>query len=179
MGSGCAIFARRRQQYSTFIVKAISHRQRSKKTTSGCGVSTTANENKRFVNEFANPHSWLMTAENLHEQATEIYQNRSRSSITTKLNAKGEIVQQTRGIDKPVFLLGGFALENAIKAFLVYENPHWVSNGRLSGNLKSHSLTGLQKQSKLIPHKKSYIGVLQEFESGLDSVVPVSVRLNR
>jgi hypothetical protein len=126
-------------------------------------------ENKRFVEEFANPHSWLMMADNLHEQATEIYKGRSRSSIMTKVNANKEIVQQTRGIDKSVFLLGGFALENAIKAFLVYENPSWVSNGRLSGNLKSHKLTVLQKRSTLIPYKNNYTRVLEAFESGLDS----------
>lgn len=126
-------------------------------------------ENKRFVEEFANPHSWLLTAENLHERATEMYNRRSRSSILTRTNAKKEIVQQTRGIDKPVFLLGGFALENAIKAFLVYENPLWIANGRLSGNLKSHKLTVLQKRSTLIPYKNSYIQVLEAFESGLDS----------
>jgi hypothetical protein len=44
----------------------------------------------------------------------DMYNRRSRSSILTRTNAKREIVQQTRGIDKPVFLLGGFALENAI-----------------------------------------------------------------
>jgi hypothetical protein len=127
-----------------------------------------ADENKRFV-EFANPHSWLMTADNLHEQATAIYEGRDRSSITTKVDASNVILEQTRGIDKSVFLLGGFALENAIKAFLVYENPSWVSNGRLSGKLKSHSLTELQRQSKLIPYKKRYIKMLEAFESGLDS----------
>jgi hypothetical protein len=103
-----------------------------------------ADENKRFVEEFANPHSWLLTADNLHEQATAIYAGRAYSSITTKVDANNIILQQTRGIDKSVFLLSGFALENAIKAFLVYENPHWVSNGRLSKNLKSHSLTTLE-----------------------------------
>jgi hypothetical protein len=87
----------------------------------------------------------------------------------TRVNAQGKIVQRTRGIDKPVFLLCGFALENAIKAFVVFENPHWISNGRLSSRLKSHNLTGLQDQSKLIPRRKSSIHVLQEFESGLDS----------
>ena len=124
-------------------------------------------ENKRFVEEFANPHSWLLTAENLHEQATEMYNRRSRSSILTRTNAKREVVQQTRGIDKPVFLLGGFALENAIKAFLVYENPLWVANGRLSGNLKSHKLSVLQKRSTLIPYKNNYVRILEAFESGL------------
>jgi hypothetical protein len=126
-------------------------------------------ENKRFAEEFANPHSWLLTAENLHEQATEMYSRRSGSSILTNRNAKREVVQQTRGADKPVFLLGGFALENAIKAFLVYENPHWISNGRLSGDLKSHKLTVLRGRSKLIPYKNSYTRVLEAFESGLDS----------
>jgi hypothetical protein len=128
-----------------------------------------ADENQRFAEEFANPHSWLMMADNLHEQATEIYQGRGLSTIITKVNENNEILQQTRGIDKSVFLLGGFALENAIKAFLVYENPVWVSNGRLSRNLKSHSLTGLQKLSKQIPYKRRYLHILKAFESGLDS----------
>src|ERR1700680_4206364 len=125
--------------------------------------------NKRFVDDYANPHAWLLTAENLHEQATIMYSRRAGSSILTKRNAKGEVLQETRGVDKPVFLLGGFALENAIKAFLVYENPHWISNGRLSTNLKSHSLTALQSKSKLIPYKTRYISMLRAFEDGLGS----------
>ena len=65
-----------------------------------------SDENKRFVNDYANPRAWLLTAENLHEQATEMYSRRDRSSILTKRNAKGEVVEETRGVDKPVFLLG-------------------------------------------------------------------------
>lgn len=126
-------------------------------------------ENKRFVEEYANPHAWLLAAENLHEQATEMYSRRNRSSLLTRIDAKGKIVQQRRGVDKPVFLLGGFALENAIKAFLIYENPSWISNGRLSGELKSHKLTALRARSKLIPYKNRYTHVLKAFESGLDS----------
>ncbi|MGY2848552.1 hypothetical protein ACVIWU_001570 [Bradyrhizobium sp. USDA 4509] len=126
-------------------------------------------ENRRFVDEYANPHSWLLTAENLHDQATEMYSRREQSSILTRLNAKQEVIHQMRGVDKPVFLLGGFALENAIKAFLVYENPHWISNGRLSRELKSHKLTVLREQSNLVPYKRSYTHVLEAFESGLDS----------
>jgi len=78
-------------------------------------------------------------------------------------------VKRTRNIDKSVFLLGGFALENAIKAFLVYENPHWVSGGRLSKKLQSHVLTDLQQGSKQIPYKNRHIRVLKAFESGLNS----------
>jgi hypothetical protein len=97
----------------------------------GSRGTTMADENKRFVEEFANPHSWLLTADNLHEQAAGIYARQAYSSITTKVDANNIVLQQTWGIDKSIFLLSGFALENAIKAFLVYENPHWVSNGRL------------------------------------------------
>jgi hypothetical protein len=46
----------------------------------------------------------------------------------TQLDANNIIMQQTRGIDKSVFLLGGFALENAVKAFLVYDNPSWMDS---------------------------------------------------
>jgi hypothetical protein len=128
-----------------------------------------ADENKRFVEEFANPHSWLLVADDLHSQATRIYERRSQSSILAKLDANDKLIRQTRGIDRPVFLLGGFALENVIKAFLVYENPSWVSNGRLSSRLKSHRLVDLQKQSTFIPYKKSYVPVPKEFQSGLES----------
>lgn len=128
-----------------------------------------ADENKQFVDEFANPHAWLLVADNLHEQAAQIYANRKSSTIVTKINANREIVSQARGIDRPVFLLGGFALENAIKAFLVYENPEWVSNGELSRQLRSHSLIGLQNKSHLIPTREDYIAVLEAFESGLNS----------
>ncbi|WIW45406.1 hypothetical protein ML401_28755 [Bradyrhizobium sp. 62B] len=126
-------------------------------------------DNRRFVDDYANPHAWLLTAENLHDQATEMYGRRNRSSILSRLNAKGEVVHQMRGVDKPVFLLGGFALENAIKAFLVYENPSWISNGRLSSLLTSHKLTVLRDRSNLVPYKKTYTHVLEAFESGLDS----------
>ena len=71
--------------------------------------------------------------------------------------------------NKSVFLLGGFALESTIKAFLVYENPNWISNGRLSRKLRSHSLTKLQAASSEIPYKKRLLWVLSGFEEGLES----------
>jgi hypothetical protein len=128
-----------------------------------------ADQNKWFVQEYANPHSWLLTAENLHEQATVLYGTRDRSSIVTRVDANNRFIGQTRGVDKPVLLLCGFALENAIKAFLVYEHPEWVSNGQISTKLKSHSLTKLQERSSLIPYKRKYLWVLRAFESGLES----------
>ena len=81
----------------------------------------------------------------------------------------GQAVTWYQSYNKASFLLCGFALENLLKAFLVYENPHWISNGRLAKNLKSHELTKLQGQSKLVPYKNRLIWVLEEFENGLES----------
>jgi len=138
----------------------------------GLGIAKLAqpkDPNRVFVDKYANPHAWLQTADRLHEQAVHMYRRRSSSPILTLVDANKVIVEQTVEIDKPIFLLGGFALENAIKAFLVYENPNWISNGRLSGKLKSHKLTELQKLSRHIPFKNKYIWVLSAFEFGLDS----------
>jgi hypothetical protein len=123
--------------------------------------------NARFV-EMANPHAWLLTANDLHEQALHLYGQRGRS-MTTWNDYRDRTSRTWDNIDKSVFLLGGFALENAIKAFLVYENPNWISNGSLSKKLRSHSLTGLQSQSAQIPLKTRYTWVLSGFEEGLDS----------
>jgi hypothetical protein len=98
-----------------------------------------------------------------------LYERRSGSSILTKIDPQGVILEQKVLIDKSVFMLGGFALENALKAFLVYENPTWISNGRLAKNLKTHSLTQLQTNANLVPYRRQYLEVLEAFESGLES----------
>jgi hypothetical protein len=123
--------------------------------------------NSVFVSEFANPHMWLLTADNLHEQATLLYSRRGRGMLSRRRINGG--TKNWDATDKPVFLLGGFALENAIKAFLVHENPNWVSNGRLSSHLRTHSLTKLEAMAKNIPRPRGRFGVLKGFESGLDS----------
>lgn len=121
---------------------------------------------REFVGEFANPHSWLLAADDLHEQA--LAQHRRRNGKIIMIRAGGEAKSWDR-VDRSIFLLGGFALENAIKAFLIYENPDWVSGGRLSRNLQSHSLTKLQSKARSIPYKHRYVDVLEGFESGLGS----------
>ncbi len=129
----------------------------------GLGVNEAS---RKFV-EIANPHSWLLTADNLHAQA--LFLNRSTGrAVLTRTDWEG-VSTAWDGVNKSVFLLGGFALENAIKAFLVYENPQWISHGKLSSRLRSHSLVSLQKQSRHIPYKNRYLSVLREFEAGLKS----------
>lgn len=67
------------------------------------------------------------------------------------------------------FLLAGFALENLIKAFLVFEHPEWISNGTLARPLRRHSLTELASMSKLAPYRVRGARVLRSFEAGLES----------
>ena len=116
----------------------------------------------------ANPHSWLLTADNLHDQAVSLYGQRQRSTIT--LHRPHEPKSRTWDkTNRATFLLGAFALENAIKAFLVYENPQWISNGALSRLLRSHRLVDLHGKSKLIPYRTRYLWVLRSFEAGNES----------
>jgi hypothetical protein len=117
--------------------------------------------------ELASPHCWLMVADNLHEQAVSLYRKRGHGLII-RTSRRGPEARRD-SINRSVFLLAGFALEKALKAFLIYENPEWVSNGKLSRRIRTHSLSDLQRCSKLVPYKKRYRWVLEEFEDGLES----------
>lgn len=123
----------------------------------------------RFVEQKACPHAWYLVMESLHDQAVFLYENAAGNTMMHQTDADDRLIRTIDLSHKSVFLLAGFALENAIKAFLVYENPQWISNGRLSGNLKSHDLQKLEKQSSLIPHRGRRGQILRAFQDGLES----------
>lgn len=118
--------------------------------------------------EAAQPHSWLLVADNLHKQAVALHDARGHSFIS-HLDGEGVIQGKWDATNRSVFLLSGFALENRLKGFLVYENPQWISNGRLSRKLQSHSLTDLALKVQNLPYPKRGQRVLQAFEEGLES----------
>lgn len=124
-------------------------------------------DNRKFV-EIAHPHSWMLVADNLFEQSVVLHEQ-LRSSETMQKDAKGAIIGAWSSSNRSTFLLAGFALENAIKAFLVYEHPEWVSNGILARPLRSHALVHLSNMSSLIPWKKRGPVILSRFEQGLES----------
>jgi hypothetical protein len=123
--------------------------------------------NRQFV-DLANPHAWWLTARNLHDQALQLYARCGKSYVTLT-DADGRVQGQWDDISKSVYLLGGLALENLIKAFLVYEHPEWISNGTLARPLRSHKLTELQERSARLPRHDDDQQVLSSFEEGLDS----------
>ena len=116
----------------------------------------------------ANPHSWLLTADNLFGQAS-LIRRQSGNSIIQLKNADGSILGMWDQTTKSVFLLGGFAIENMLKGFLVFENPNWVSNGRLHKPLLSHDLLKLEKTSQSVPYKGRSNRILKTFGGGLES----------
>jgi len=128
-------------------------------------IMTSRSEN--FVLQ-ANPHAWLMTADRLHSQALRIHQDAPRE-VLSQVDGEGRLVGQWETANKACFLLSGFALENALKAFLVYENPGWISNGRLCRHLRTHQLTRLQRMARDVPYRNRYLWVLEGYEAGLES----------
>lgn len=120
---------------------------------------------KQFA-QMADPHAWLLVADNLHSQAV-----RTRESASGELLIRivGDIRDSWDVTERATILLAAFALENAIKAFLVYENPNWISNGRISKQLKSHNLHQLRSQSALAPNRNRFSGLLKFLDDGIGS----------
>ena len=115
----------------------------------------------------ANPHHWLLTADNLFEQCVRLHRQKGRGYLQFN-DGRGKTLKWDV-VDRSMFLLGGFALENAIKAFLVYENPNFVADGRLARELRSHRLIALKNQSKLIPMPKRSEMIVAVFEEGIET----------
>ncbi len=123
-------------------------------------------KSKAFV-AAADPHQWLLSAADLHEQAVALHNRRGLSTVT--LRRLGQSAVTWDGANRATFLLAAFALESAIKAFLVYEHPQWVRGGRLNEELCSHKLTKLAGKSNLIPYRDRDLGILAAFEQGNES----------
>jgi hypothetical protein len=127
----------------------------------------TEKECKEFE-EVANPHQWLQTADLLHDQALVLY-GRREDGFLFKRDASGRVVGKWASTNKATFLLCAFALENAIKAFLVYEHPAWIMDGFLHHEICNHRLVALSRQSSLIPYARRDEWVLARFEEGNES----------
>lgn len=124
-------------------------------------------DNHEF-SQLAHPHSWLLVADGLYEQSVALY-SRFGSGKITQRDLNGVVLGEWPSSSRSTFLLAGFALENAIKAFLVYEHPEWVSNGVLARPLRSHRLVALSQKSSIIPWQRRGPAILARFEQGLES----------
>lgn len=123
--------------------------------------------NKEFA-DMANPHSWFLVADNLHEQAVRLREEPSAGYVSLQAG-NGKVLGAWPAENRAVFLLAGFALENALKAFVVYQNPDLVANGRLGRGLRSHRLSRLSEKVVGLPWPRAGQSVLREFERGIES----------
>lgn len=104
---------------------------------------------KEFA-DLANPHSWLLVADNLYDQAVGLRDRGTQGFISLRKPEGATIVRWPQE-NRAVFLLSGFALENMLKAFLVYQNPAYVANGRLAKKVQTHNLVRLSEQVDNLP----------------------------
>jgi hypothetical protein len=128
----------------------------------------TEEECKRFEEE-ANPHQWFLSANLLHDQAIELHARREQGIFTRESFGDTRTRTVWAATNKATFLLCSFALENAIKAFLVYEYPAWISGGYLHDEICNHKLAALSRKSNLIPFTRRDMWVLAAFEDGNES----------
>lgn len=122
----------------------------------------------RAFADAANPHQWVQVADNLHEQALALFDARHRGGKLIRRDRNGPAVSWSN-TNKATFLLCALALENAIKAFLVYEHPEWIEGGYLHSEICSHKLSELAARSTLIPYQRRDQWVLAAFEDGNES----------
>ena len=121
-------------------------------------------EEREFANS-AMPVNWYEVAKLLHENAVQLHTSR-QGYVVRSVNGKAFTRPAS---NRSVFLLAAFALENLIKAFLIYENPNFIEGGTLSRALRSHRLSTLQKKCKWIPSPKRTLHVFETLEVGVNS----------
>lgn len=114
----------------------------------------------------ANPHQWLLTATNLHDQALSLWRNRGRSQITVRRSGQPNVTWDDT--NRATFLLAAFAMENMLKAFLVYEHPAFVAGGRLT-EIASHDLVKLAARSSIVPYRARDRWVFEALSEGSQS----------
>jgi hypothetical protein len=124
---------------------------------------------KQSAQEFgfmSSPPSWYEVAKQLHEQATVLFENKRSMIYVTDSNGK-QTARSTA--NRGLFLLTGFATENMIKAFLIYEYPAFVKDGRLANKIKNHKLGKLWELSSHVPYKKRFSSVAETLSDGLET----------
>ena len=114
----------------------------------------------------AHPVNWYEVAKLMHENAHTLHA--SPQGVVSYFDGERTITRRTS--NRSVFLLAAFALENLVKAFLIYENPKYVEGGRLARQLlNGHGLSKLQRACRKIPSPQRTRHVFETLEVGVNS----------
>lgn len=111
---------------------------------------TFSREQEEAFVDAANPHQWMLTAINLHEQAVALWSNRGRGRLVYRRVGADPVTWDDT--NRATFLLAAFAMENMLKAFLIYETPALIASGRLH-DIATHDLAKLADRSSLVPYR--------------------------
>lgn len=124
-----------------------------------------ASQYQNFANS-AHPLNWYEVAKLMHRNAQALH-----NMPLGKVSYREGVHSLERSItNRSVFLLAAFALENLVKAFLIYENPQYIEGGKLSRHLlNAHGLSALQRRSRNVPSPKRTRHVFETLETGVNS----------
>lgn len=122
-------------------------------------------QKKAFV-DAANPHQWFLTADNLHSAAHALWCRRGMSQLTRSEPGHSPVTWDET--NRATFLLAAFAMENMLKAFLVYEDPSLIEEGFIS-KITTHNLWSLANRTSCIPYKARDRWVFEALSEGNES----------
>ncbi|WP_281701321.1 hypothetical protein [Acetobacter malorum] len=123
-------------------------------------------DQKQAFVDAANPHQWFLTAENLHSAAQTLWGHRGTDKITRSGSEYPSVTWDET--NRATFLLAAFAMENILKAFLVYEDPTVIKEGFLT-KITTHDLWSLANCSSHIPYKARDRWVFEALSEGNES----------
>ncbi|MHB8581443.1 MAG: hypothetical protein ACYDA4_16485 [Ignavibacteriaceae bacterium] len=118
-----------------------------------------------FVRD-AMPDNWLAYADELKDSAEILWaENSNRLRLEIIQNSKSIIENKnTPSISRSYLLLAGFAIENVLKGIIIADDPSQINSGKLSSELKSHSLSKLASKINGMVFTKDEIKLLKMLE---------------
>ena len=138
-----------------------------------CPKKTYSHEQRLAFVYAANPHQWYYTAANLHAQAIALRGNQGRSLTTFTSLDQVPVAWQTSvtwdDTNRVTFLLAAFAMENMLKAFLVYDDPSLIAEGYLNKKIKTHDLSQLAENASRVPYRIRDQWVFEALSEGNES----------
>lgn len=119
------------------------------------------------------PSEWLFYAEELMEAAELLWEKNDgsmESEISGPVIKKGKIkVTESRkvsSISRTYFLLIGFAIENLLKGFIVFDDPSTITSGEVK-RIKSHKITILVKKINEIRLSEAEVDICKKIEEAI------------
>jgi hypothetical protein len=119
------------------------------------------------------PSEWLFYAEELMV-AAEILWERNDGSMSSEIigpvmkNGKNKVTESKKvsSISRTYFLLVGFAIENLLKGFIVFDDPSTITSGEVK-RIKSHKITILVKEISEIRLSEAELDICKKIEEAI------------